>query len=127
MRARRRRKDIVAIVTYLTILRSKSEIWAFRGVAREKVWPQLARLSLQCRAMPEDITPQLTTVSASVMDELLGRLDADLSEEDLTAIATAISKAVMRAAKVMAASVPNVEILDPDPEEVDIWADMYGG
>ncbi len=77
-------------------------------------------------AKPEDITPQLATVGASLMDELICRLDADLSEKDMTAIATAISKAVMRAAKVMAASVPNVEVLDPDPEEVDLWAERYG-
>ena len=78
-------------------------------------------------AMPEDITPQLATVGASLMDELIGRLDTDLPEKDLTAIATAISKAVMRAAKVLAASVPNIEVLDPDPEEVDLWAERYGG
>lgn len=76
--------------------------------------------------MPEDITPQLGTIGTSVMDELIDRLDADLSEKDTIAVATAITKAMMRAAKVMAASVPNVEVLDPDPEEVDLWADTYG-
>jgi len=79
--------------------------------------PEAARLA----AMPEDITPQLATV-----DELIDRLDTHLSEKDLTAVATAISKAVMRAAKVMAASVPNVEVLDPEAEEVDLWAETYG-
>ena len=35
--------------------------------------------------MPEDITGQLSLVGTSVMEELIDRLDADLSEKDLIA------------------------------------------
>ncbi len=74
--------------------------------------------------MPEDITPQLGTIGTSVMDELIDRLDADLSE-DMIAVATAITKAMMRAAKVMRVGAER-RGTGPDPEEVDLWADTYG-
>jgi hypothetical protein len=74
----------------------------------------------------DDLTFTLTTVGAALMDELIGRLDANLSEKDLTAIATAISKATLRGANVVAASVPNVQVHVTEPEEVDFWADTYG-
>jgi hypothetical protein len=86
----------------------------------------VSEAAFRVAAMPDDITPQLTMAGAHIMDELVGRLEADLSENHTIAVATAISKAVMWAAKVMAASVPNVEVLDPEPEEVDLWAETYG-
>jgi hypothetical protein len=89
-----------------------------------------------------DATPSLTTAGAVLMDELIERMETELPERDVVAVAAALTKGLIRGFKLGTAFVEDdfrqraeqagvklnfiIEVEDAEPEEVDLWAERYG-
>ena len=76
-----------------------------------------------------DLSENLATIGVAMMDELVRRLDVELTRKDLTAVTTALMKASLRAAKVTVRAFEEqgvvIEQADLGPEELDLWAELY--
>lgn len=72
-----------------------------------------------------DLTHELTTIINVLATEMSGRIEADLSVDDLTAILNGLSKAVLRTVSVTTHSIEQITSMRINltvPAEPDLWA-----
>ena len=77
----------------------------------------------------EDLTPWLVAAVKPIVHEMMDRLDADLSEPDLIAVATAVQKAMIAGARHGVAVLAGQEggpTVTWTGDDYDEWTERFG-